>query len=390
MQGAMQDPGQQTRFEWIADPYRDWSARFPGHRAVGYLCTYAPLELLHSAGFAPVRLMQSTGAVRLADAHLPSFSCALARTTTERFLRGDLDFLEGVVFAHTCDTLQCLADIWRMAQPRFKVLTFSLPTVLSASASREYLIGELRRVADELGSRFSARVTAETLRTSIAAYNLQRRLLARLHARAAQLPAQQVWSLMMAGMLMPVDDHNTLLESLLSGEHIDRAGTRGPGILLAGAVLDDALIPRLVDELGAYVAGDDLCTGSRYWDVLTDESLPPFEALAERHLRRASCPAKHTDVAARTEHLLGLVRKTSARGVVFVLPKFCDPHAFDYVPLARALDSAGIPHTHIETDVTLPAAQMRTRLQAFVEMLRGTGASDTGQYACHGNTIQGY
>jgi bcr-type benzoyl-CoA reductase subunit C len=370
----MQDPGQLTQFEWISDPYRGWSARFPGHRAFGYLCTYAPLELLHSAGFAPVRLMQSAGAVRLADAHLPSFSCALARTSTERFLRGDLDFLEGVIFTHTCDTLQCLADIWRMAKPRFRVLTFSLPTVLSGSASWEYLIGELQRVADKLGGRFGASVTVDALRASIAVYNQQRRLLARLHECAVQLPAQQVWSLMMAGMLMPVDEHNTLLEAFLSSEQIGKAGTRCPGILLAGAVLDDALIPRLVDELGAYVAGDDLCTGSRYWDVLTDESLPPFEALAERYLRRVSCPAKHTDLAARAEHLLGRVRTTSARGVVFVVPKFCDPHAFDYVPLARALDSAGIPHTHIETDVTLPAAQMRTRLQAFVEMLRSTGA----------------
>jgi len=376
MRGAMQGPGQPTHLDWIADPYREWSARFPGRRAFGYFCTYAPLELLHSAGFAPVRLMQSSGAVRLADAHLPSFSCALARTTTERFLRGELDFLEGVLFAHTCDTLQCLADIWRMAKVHSQVPTFSLPTVLNGSASRNYLIEELRRLADELVVRFGTPVTENALRASIAVYNRQRRLLARLQLRVAQITAQQMWSLTVAGMLMPVDEHCSLLESLLSDKEAGKPGACAPGILLAGAVLDDALIPRLVDELGAFVAGDDLCTGSRYWDVLTDESLAGFDALAERYLRRVSCPAKYTDLAERAERLLGRVRATGARGVVFVLPKFCDPHAFDYVPLALALDREGIPHTRLETDVTLPAAQVRTRLQAFVEMLRSTVASD--------------
>jgi bcr-type benzoyl-CoA reductase subunit C len=385
----MQDSVQQARLEWIADPYRGWSTRFAGRRAFGYLCTYAPLELLHCAGFAPVRLMQSTSAIRLADAHLPSFSCALARTTTERFLQGDLDFLEGVVFTHTCDTLQCLADIWRMAKPSFRVVTFSLPTVFNGSASREYVIRELRRVANELGAKFGARVTVNALRASIATYNQQRRLLARLHERAAQLMAEQVWSLTIAGMLMPVDEHNALLESILSAEEAGGRSARGPGILLAGAVLDDALIPRLVDELGAYVAGDDLCTGSRYWDALTDESLPPFEALAERYLRRVNCPAKHTELAARAEHLLRQVRLTGARGVVFVLPKFCDPHAFDHVPLARVLDGEGVPHTYIETDVMLPAAQIRTRLQAFLEMLRST-RSDAGYQERRDITIQSH
>jgi benzoyl-CoA reductase/2-hydroxyglutaryl-CoA dehydratase subunit BcrC/BadD/HgdB len=52
-----------------------------------------------------------------------------------------------------------------------------------------------------------------------------------------------------------------------------------------------------------------------------------------------------------------------------VLPKFCEPHAFDYVPLARALEAAGVPHLLIETDVSTPVGQLRTRLQAFIEML---------------------
>jgi len=369
----MQSPAQVANTDLlglIADPYREWSLRFPGRRAFGYLCTYAPVELLHAAGFAPVRLVQSSGAVVLAEAHLPSFSCALARTVTEQMLRGRLDFLEGVLFTHTCDTLQCLADIWRMAAPHFQVLTLSMPTVLGGAADRAYLLTELHRLADALETTFGCRVTREGLLASIALYNSQRRRLSALYERSSHLSALQVWSLAEAGMLMPVEEHVALLQGFLQNlpEPVRQVGP-GPAVLVVGAILDDPLIPQLIDELGARLVGDDLCSGSRYWDTLVDEEREPFDALTERYVRRAPCPAKHVAGQSRAQRLLDLVRAKGAQGVVFVQLKFCDPHAFDYVPLCQALDRAGVPHLLLETDASVSAGQIRTRLQAFLEML---------------------
>ena len=69
------------------------------------------------------------------------------------------------------------------------------------------------------------------------------------------------------------------------------------------------------------------------------------------------------------EHLLGLVRQRGARGVIFFLKKFCEPHAWDYPPLAAALKKAGIPHLLVETEATVGAGIVRTRIEAFLEML---------------------
>ena len=357
--------------DWIARPYSDWQHRYPGRRALGYICTYAPLELLHAAGLVPIRLMQSSDAVAVADAHLPSFACALARTVSARMLRGELDFLEGVLFVHTCDTMQCMADVWRMARPRFRVLNFSLPSVLSQASTRDYLLAELHALASTLQSALDARVTEETLRASIALYNEQRRLLAMLHGeQRGRLVAEELWSLTLAGMVMPVEEHNNLLrETLRQAGPRANVLSRGPAVLLVGAVLDDLTIPTLIAELGGQVVGDDLCTGSRYFDTLADERKEPFAALADRYLQRAPCPAKHDAARPRAPRLLDQVRSRQAQGVVFILPKFCDPHAFDYVPLAKTLADAGVPHLLIETDLTVPAGQLRTRLQAFLELL---------------------
>lgn len=358
--------------DFLSHPCNDWQLRYPNRHAFGYLCTYTPVELLHAAGFIPVRLTQGYGRVALANAHIPSFSCALARMVTERLLNGELDCLCGLLLAHTCDTMQCATDIWHMASPKFPLLTLSLPTVLSNVGAREYLLTELHRLAAVLESQFGAPVAEEALRTSIALYNEQRRLLAALYEHRLAFTVEQFWTLVLAGMVIPVEEHNAVLRSSLQDlEEREEVSHQGPAVLLIGAVLDDLTIPKMIYELGGLVAWDDLCTGSRYFNVLVDETREPFAALAERYLKRVPCPAKHDDTNSRVEHILNLIRGTEAQGVIFVLPKFCDPHAFDYVLLAQALANAGIPHLLIETDLTVPTGQLRTRIQAFIELLQG-------------------
>ncbi len=358
--------------DFLMCPCRDWQTRYPTKRPLGYLCTYTPVELLHAAGFVPVRLMQGSGPVALANAHLPSFSCALARRVTEQLLSGELDCLSGLLLVHTCDTMQCAADIWPMMGLKFPVITFSFPSVLSAVGARDYLFAELHHLAAVLESELGAKVTRDALQASITLYNEQRRLLAALYEHRWAFTVEQFWTLALASMVIPVEEHNTLLRSSLDGlRERTASGRQGPAVILVGAALDDAVIPQTVQELGGQVVWDDLCTGSRYFETLVDETQESFAALAERYLTRVPCPAKHNNVHARAERVLSLIRRTGARGVIFVLPKFCEPHAFDEVLLAKAFASAGIPHLLIETDLTVPAGQLRTRIQAFIELLQG-------------------
>lgn len=358
------------------DPYRNWRTHFPGRRAVGYFCTYAPLEVLHAAGFAPVRLMQLGGPVARADAHLPSYSCALVRAASERLLSGELDFLSGVLFVHTCDTMQCVADIWRMARPSFPVLNFSLPTVLSSTHAREYCRAVLHRLMGALEDLFAVRITEAALRASIALYNEQRRLLAELYNTRERYRPDLLYTLMLAGMLMPVEEHNRLMRSALRDLQPQPRRQSRPRILLIGATMDDLAIPRLFEDLGGLIVGDDLCTGSRYVEAQVEEEEEPLKALAERFFRRPPCPAKYDPARPRAVRVLDLVRSAKADCAVLILPKFCDPHAFDCVPVTEALDRAGVPTLLLETDITASLEQARTRLQAFVEMVRGLSGHD--------------
>jgi bzd-type benzoyl-CoA reductase N subunit len=354
-----------------AAPYRDWEARFPGRRALGYLCSYVPEEIIHAAGFVPLRIVPGAAASPRADAHLQSYTCSLARGCLERSLTGELDFLAGVAFAHTCDTMQCLADVWRERGTGKWVGWMVQPVTLDSPHARSYLVAELKRFAASLEAQFGVAVTDEGLRTSIALYNVNRRLLAEMHARRNVISAVRLWQAINAAMLLPPEEFQRLAQAIVPTTGPAATRTGSVGLVLSGATLDDPSILSLIQDLGARVVGDDLCNGERYFDTLVSETGDPWEALADRYLRRVPCPCKHAGLDAREKHLLGLVRERGAQGVVFVHKKFCEPHAWDYPPLAAALQKAGIPNLLLETEATTPLGVVRTRIEAFLEMLEG-------------------
>ncbi len=125
----------------------------------------------------------------------------------------------------------------------------------------------------------------------------------------------------------------------------------------------------MLEKLNAQIVGDDLCTGSRYFAQPVEADGDPIAALADRFIHRLPCPAKHNPDHDPGEYLLRLFNEAKAEGILFVLQKFCDPHAFDYAIVREKLDAAGVPHLRLEMEQTPALDQWRTRLQAFLEII---------------------
>jgi bzd-type benzoyl-CoA reductase N subunit len=343
---------------------------------IGYLCTYVPEEIIHAAGFAPIRIMPDTAPATRADAHLQSYTCGLARSCLNQALAGRLDSFSGVAFAHTCDTMQGLADIWHYAFPNLFVDTVVGPVALNSPHAKAYLVAELRRFVASLEKHFQIHVAEDSLRASIRLYNQRRRALADFYARRDSYIAVEWFNTMTAALTTPPESLTpsssagpiSNLQSLISSPQSPISSPQSR-IILVGSTLDEPTLPQILDEQRARIVADDLCNGTRYFDTLVAEEGDPIQALAERQLARVACPCKHRSLDHRAEHLLNLVREHRAEGVIFCLKKFCDPHAWDYVPLAAALDRVKVPHLLLETEQATPAGQMRVRVEAFLEML---------------------
>ena len=360
-----------------------------GRKIVGTFCSYAPEEIILAAGAHPFRLFGSGEKIRLAEAHLQSYCCSLVRGALEDVLGGRLGFLDGVVFPHTCDSIQRLSDIWRLNVSACFHLDLVLPVKLDTDGARQYMVDVLRRFRVELGEKLGVTISDENLRDAIKICNRIRAALMRIDGLKGKRPeilkGSDLYALVRAAMIMDRKRAAALLEEVAeelekkSAGHVV-AGSKGDAaaisdssrkrIFLSGGVCNHPDIYTIIEEAGGAVVGDDLCTGSRYFSGLIDEKADPVTAIANRYLERVVCPAKHQGLTNRADHLVRLARERQAQGVIFFLLKFCDPHAFDYPYLKEALDREKIPSMLLEVEDRLPAdGQLRTRFEAFVEMI---------------------
>lgn len=349
-----------------------------GRKVVGYLCSYTPEEIILAAGAHPFRLFGSGEKIRLAEAHLQSYCCSLVRGVLEDALAGRLTFLDGVVFPHTCDSIQRLSDIWRMNIPACLHLDVVLPVRLDTNGARQYMVDVLKRFRLELGQKLGVTISDGDLRTAIRTMNRIRIALTRIcdleGERPEILKGADYHALVRVAMILDRTRAASLLEEVVA-EVKKRsvsmvAAWPKKRIILSGGVCNHPDIYTIIEEAGGVVVGNDLCTGSRWFSGLVAESADPIEAIAGRYGDRIVCPAKHRGLSERADRLVRLVRSKRAQGVIFLLLKFCDPHAFDYPYLKEALDRERIPSLLIEVEDRFPAdGQLRTRFEAFVEML---------------------
>lgn len=346
-------------------------------KIVGYFCSYAPEELIYAAGAHPFRIFGTGENIQLADAHFQAYCCSLVRGALEGALAGRLDFLDGVVFPHTCDSIQRLSDIWRMNVKGSFHLDVVLPVKLDTPSAKDYMTDVLTRCKSDLEVKLGTTISDENLKKAFRTYNQIRKYIREIYEMKSADPGiikgADIYAIIKASMVMERDRLLTLLPLVL--EELKKKNNiaeppEGKRVILAGGICNHPDIYRIIEEAGGAVVWDDLCTGSRYFENITEESKDPLTALALRYLKRPVCPAKHAGLLTRAEHIVKTARERNAQGVIFLFLKFCDPHSFDYPYIKEILDREGIPNIKLEVEDQLPSeGQLQTRFETFIHML---------------------
>lgn len=361
------------------DPYPQLARlREEGDRPIGIFCSYTPEEILHAAGMTPVRLMGAVRSLTYADAHLQAYCCSLARTDLDMALAGELGYLEGAVFVQTCDTMMRLSDIWRRNTNFAYHGDLVLPIRMGEEMSLPFLIEEVRRFRRGVEEFIGHEIWDDALEESFHVYNRNRRLAERLYrlriGKPGAIDGLSAMAGVVAGFWMRREKHNEMLHHLIERLEETEPSTSGRfPLLVSGSICATPDLMELILELGADVVDDDLCCGHRYFDTLLEEDAPPEEALARRMWERVNCPAKHQCREDRASRLLKQVQESGARGVVFFLQSFCEPHLFDIPYLkGRLQEELGVPSLVLESELqSFSRGQLRTRLQAFIETASG-------------------
>ncbi len=366
-----------NEFEAVASSgYRKAASRISTDRPpIGFFCPYVPEELLHAAGALPFRLMGTPVPMSHVQAHLPSSCCHLVKSSLESLLQGELDFLKGIVFSHTCDSMQGLADIWAFQRITPFQFNLMIPASLDSRHSHPYLKSEIERLKDFLESHFG-RITPENLKAAVSLFNRIRKNLADLYRRRrtglAQWSNGQFAKVLQGGYCMDRARYLKLLEDLLEAlpERTQEEDKELAPVYLLGNMVHSPSYFSLIEEAGATVVQDDLCSGTRFLRLMVPEDADPIDGLTRRYLTSFLCSSKHKAANAPIESRLREVQESGAKGVIFLLYKYCETYFFDYPDLKRALESQGIPSLLLEVeDPFSSTGQLKTRIQAFVEML---------------------
>ncbi len=350
----------------------------------GYFCTYFPVEIVHAAGLLPMRILGERKSLVHVDAYLPSFGCSFVRTAMELVLDGSLDHLSGVGFSHTCDSIQVLSGVWSTVFKNQFVTNIIFPSKLNDPASFRFLLRELELFKKSLEEFLDISIGEEQLRNSIHVYQKKRSLLNDLYGLrkrySGSLKGSDILSVVNSGMLMDPEHHNRMLEQLLDLVKESAAPEEDwqsrAKVVLAGNICAFPDIVKIIEDSGAVVVDDLLCTGARSFMRAADshESAEETDALsyiAGLYLNKFPCPAKYHSEIKRDEALLASVEDSGAEGVIFLLIRLCDPYAHDYTLLKKTLVKKGCPSLVVEYEQqTSSFEQIQTRVGAFVESIK--------------------
>ncbi len=347
-----QDLYDDLRFSYV----KEWKAAQPGRHAIGYMPVYVPRELIHAAGMLPVGILGGGDQLDVihGDAYYQSYICRIPRSTIELALTGRLDDLDGMLFPSTCDVIRNLSGMWQLKFGDKLIRYFDVPQDFDPAVGGKYYVYELQSLRDELAQLAGRPITDDDLRQSIALYNENRAVISELYAYRSREPWQvlthELYLLLRAGMILPVDEHTQLLRDyMVAARNTKRPVRDNCRVVMNGLFCEQPPLGLLksIELAGCYVVDDDFLLVARW--LLDDVPLAgdPLQNLCDAFLTRSletSCKfvPQQKDKGA---YLLASVRDNHAEGVIFAAPSFCDPALLDRPMLQRVLTENNIPYT---------------------------------------------
>ena len=372
----------------VLDRFRELNESFPktaqilehksrGGKVIGWLCTYVPEEIIHAAGALPIRIIGYSHEANLddANAHLYINNCTFSRSCLQLGLEGQYDFLDGVVGGSTCDGARRLFDVWRqyVGTPFHHVMT--VPRKYTENAHQLYY-HEVLLFKKHFEEHFGVEVTDEALLKATIVLNESRSLLHQLYELRKRdkppISGAETIEVLNAAYRMPKETFNLWLGEFIEElKASDKTFSGRARVMVVGSVLTNPAFIKSIEDQGALVVTDELCTSTRYWGdkVVLDDGRPILEAISRRYLNNFPC-ARMYPSDERFNRIIDFARDFKVDGVISEIVRYCVPYAHDLPLLTDRLSEKGIPTLALDVEYgTAGSGQIATRVQAFLEMM---------------------
>lgn len=357
-----------------------------GGKVVGTFCIHVPDEIVFGADAIATGLCSGSQFwVPGGEKVLPTATCPLIKASLgARFERTCPFFRIADLFVGetTCDGKK---KAWEVLAEDAPMYIFDLPQ-MKREKDREFFKDELLRYKKRIEELTGHIVTEEKLHNAIVLINNKRRAMQRLaqFRKLDHVPISGKDALLITQIAF-YDDPNRFssMVNALCDELDERARQNvsvypenAPRIMLTGTPLSipNWKLHHIIETSGGAVVCEEMCTGSRYYEKLVDETPTDMDgmlnALTDRYMEGINC-ACYTPNDGRIEDIIRLAKEYHVDGVIDTNLKFCNIYDVEGMKVEKALKEAGIPCIGIETDYTdQDAEQLKTRIGAFLEMIK--------------------
>jgi len=363
--------------EWYENRHeyaKKWKER-TGGKVIGTFCTYVPEEILYAADILPVRILGSHEPQDVSEPHIFAMFCPFCRDCLAQGLKGRFDYLDGITIAQSCLHIRQAYTSWDLHIPVDFKYYLPHPMHVQSPHAIPYLTEELIQFKKAVEEWTGKQITEEDLKRGIEIMNNNRRLLQQVYELRKKpnppLTGFEAMLMVVSSQMVDKREHNKALEELLQklpSRSLDEPGER---LMILGSEDDDTEFIAMVEDLGTRIVIDEHCTGTRYFYEEVSTNGDVLTSIAERYVKRIPCPSKDWPKRTRVDHIVKLAKEYNIQGAIVMQMKFCDPHELDTPAIKEALENeVGVPTIFLEFDVTVPIGQFKTRVEAFLEIIR--------------------
>lgn len=358
-----------------------------GKTICGAFCQYTPQEIIEAAGMCMVSLCgQSDAPIKTAETRLPANLCPLIKSSYGHALEQSCPyafFSDIVVGETTCDGKKKMYELLGELKP---MQVIHLPNIPDYERSLEMWVSELREFTRGLEEKTGVKITDEKLNEAILRRNRHRRQ----NARVFELGKLDPPAITGNQMRHITDGQQYLFDQELKYRKVEEVIAQcmenwekgnapfapdpyRPRVIVSGAGMGGIAHKTIevIEELGGAIVCYEGCGGICSLRRLIDEdtSRDPMVRIAEKYIE-VPCAVVSPN-RRRMEQVAATIAEWKADGVISLTLHSCHPFGIETENIRRVCDSCGVPLLHIETDFsTGDEGQIRTRLEAFLEMIR--------------------
>lgn len=344
-----------------------------GKKVVAIAPVYTPQEIIHSMGLVPMGVWGADIEINEAKKYYPAFICSIMQTILELGIKGEYDGVSAIVIPSLCDSLKTLGQNWKYAVKDIPFIPMSYPQNRKPDYGIKFTKAGYVRVIRDLEVATGAKFSEFALTESNRVYNEHNAVMREFAevASEAEITASQRSDVYKSAWFMLPEEHTAIVKQL--NEEL-RKGPKAEGktaVLVSGILADSPSLLKIFDDNGIKVVFDDVAHESRQYRTDVPEMKNPVDALARKFADMDNCSILYDKDKKRVDYIIEQAVKHGAKGVIVLMTKFCDPEEFDYVPIKRACEKAGLMNLNIEVDRQMVNyEQANTMIQALKEVIQ--------------------